>query len=161
MLKWVRHWHWLQNVCPAEKPSWWSRMFVQADVAWENQGRLASGGDAVSRITSLYVVKTHMFRDQAVVEGEWFVGPWGWLKNRARPASQAQGPLLPESRKKAREEFSQRKDTWHHECGNSRDQSRTETISNGNIGPWSLEALGRKGHTVGFIRAGRKTLADP
>ena len=45
-------------------------MFVQADVAWENQGRLASGGDTVSRITSLYVVKTHMFRDQAVVEGE-------------------------------------------------------------------------------------------
>lgn len=110
MLKWIRRWHWLQNVCPAEKQSWWGRRFAQAEVAWENQGRLSSGGDAVSRKTSLYVVKTHTFRDWAVVEGEWFVGPWGWLKNRARLASQAQGPLLPESRKKDKEEFSQRKD---------------------------------------------------
>ena len=45
-------------------------MFVQADVAWENQGRLSCGGDAVSRKTILYVVKTNTFRDWAVVEGE-------------------------------------------------------------------------------------------
>lgn len=158
MLKWTGHW--LHNVCSAEKQSWWSRMLARADAAWETQGTPPSGGDAVSGITNLYAVKTHTFRDWAAVEGEWFVGPWGWLENRARPASQAQGPLLPESRKKASEESSQREDT-RHECGNSRDQPRTETVSNGNIGPWSLEALGRKGHTVGFIRAGRKTWADP
>lgn len=51
---------------PLRKQTWRSRISIQADVAWENQGRLLSGGDAKSRRTKQYV-PNHMHSEM----GQW------------------------------------------------------------------------------------------